>query len=126
MDAKVPVLVDVYADWCGPCKQLGPVLETAATKSGGMFHLIKINSDKHREIAETLGVTGLPSVFAVNKGKVTDRFVGMLPQDQLQTFIVRVVTGFGERVQADQTTEEELQQLSQKLAIFAGVLLVPI
>jgi thiol-disulfide isomerase/thioredoxin len=59
MDSSVPVLVDIYADWCGPCKQLGPVLENAAMKSGGMFRLVKINSDKHRELAETFGVQGI-------------------------------------------------------------------
>ena len=61
MDAATPVLLDVYADWCGPCKQLGPVLENAAMKSGGMFHLVKVNSDKNRELVETLGVTGTHS-----------------------------------------------------------------
>ena len=59
MDDETPVLLDVYADWCGPCKQLGPVLENAAMKSGGMFHLVKVNSDKNRELVETLGVTGM-------------------------------------------------------------------
>jgi thioredoxin len=120
MDSQVPVVVDVYADWCGPCKQLGPVLETAAMKSGGMFRLVKINSDKNREVAETLGVQGLPSVFAVSKGRVTDKFVGMLPQDQLQTFLVRTITGFGDRVQADQISEQDLDTLSRSLANFAG------
>ena len=62
-----------YADWCGPCKQLGPQLEAAAIKSKGMFKLAKINSDKNRDIVETLGVTGLPTVFAFSEGRLTDR-----------------------------------------------------
>jgi len=58
LDSPVPVILDIYADWCGPCKQLGPVLENAAMKSGGMFRLAKVNSDNERGISEMLGVTG--------------------------------------------------------------------
>jgi len=60
---------------------------------------MQVNSDTQQNIAQTLQVQGLPTVFAVNAGKLTDRFVGMLPQDQLQQFLVRVVTGYGNRVQ---------------------------
>ena len=69
LESPVPVLVDVYADWCGPCKQLGPMLESAAMKSGGMFRLAKINSDKESSLSQTLEVQGLPTVFACNAGK---------------------------------------------------------
>ena len=68
LESPVPVLVDVYADWCGPCKQLGPMLESAAMKSGGMFRLAKVNSDKESSLAQTLEVQGLPTVFACNAG----------------------------------------------------------
>ena len=71
LESPVPVLVDVYADWCGPCKQLGPMLESAAMKSGGMFRLAKVNSDKESSLAQTLEVQGLPTVFACNAGKST-------------------------------------------------------
>ena len=74
LESPVPVLLDVYADWCGPCKQLGPVLESAAVKGGGLFRLAKVNSDQERAVAEALGVQGLPTVFAVSKGKVMDRY----------------------------------------------------
>ena len=60
-------------------------------------------------------------MFAVNKGKFTDRFVGGLPQDELQTFIVRLITGFGERVQGDQISDVELSALTAKVANFAGL-----
>ena len=69
LESPVPVLVDVYADWCGPCKQLGPMLESAAMKSGGMFRLAKINSDKQSSLSQTLEVQGLPTVFACNAGE---------------------------------------------------------
>lgn len=75
VDCKVPVLIDVYADWCGPCKQLTPILEAAAVKAGGMFRLVKVNADADRSIVDALEVTGFPTVFAWNKGKIIDRFV---------------------------------------------------
>lgn len=73
LDSDVPVLLDVYADWCGPCKQLGPMLEDAAMRAGGLFRLAKVNSDKERSVVECLQISGLPTVYAVVKGKLTDR-----------------------------------------------------
>ena len=121
LESPVPVLVDVYADWCGPCKQLGPILEEAAVNSGGMFRLAKVNSDTERALSEALNVQGLPTVFSVNSGKFTDRFVGMLPQEQLQQFLVRCVTGFGERVQADEISDDDLMESTRKLSSLAGL-----
>jgi thioredoxin len=121
LESPVPVLVDVYADWCGPCKQLGPILEEAAMKSGGMFRLAKVNSDMERTIPETLAVQGLPTVYTVRDGKLNDRFVGMLPQDQLQRYLVRAITGFGERVQRDQVSDEALAESTRQLASAAGL-----
>lgn len=121
LESPVPVLVDVYADWCGPCKQLGPILENAAMQSGGMFRLAKVNSDNERAIAEALQVQGLPSVFSMNQGKFTDRFVGMLPQEQLQQFLVRSVTGYGARVQAAEVTDEDLNEATKRVGSVAGL-----
>ena len=73
VDSKVPVLIDVYADWCGPCKQLTPILETAAVKAGGAFRLAKVNADTDRSIVDALEVTGFPTVFVWKKGKLIDR-----------------------------------------------------
>jgi thioredoxin len=120
LESPVPVLLDIYADWCGPCKQLGPMLESAAMKSGGMFRLAKINSDKEPSLSQTLGVTGLPTVFSCVNGKLSDRFVGMLPQEQLQQYIVRAVTGYGERVQKD-ISDAALKEFTQKISIMAGL-----
>ena len=121
LESPVPVLLDVYADWCGPCKQLGPVLEKAAMDSGGMFRLAKVNSDTQSAISSSLGVQGLPTVFAVNNGKMSDRFVGMLPQEQLQQFLVRTITGYGDRVQGDQISDTQLKELTSKVGAMAGL-----
>jgi thioredoxin len=121
LESPVPVLVDVYADWCGPCKQLGPMLEQAAIKAGGLFRLAKINSDKERGIAEALQVQGLPTVFSAVKGKLNDRFVGLLPGEQIQEFLVRAVTGYGKRVQGDQIDDRTLNDLTMRIQMLAGM-----
>ena len=121
LESPVPVLVDVYADWCGPCKQLGPVLESAAMQSGGMFRLAKVNSDNERTLAEALQVSGLPTVFSVKNGKFNDRFVGMLPQEELQQFLVRSVTGFGDRVQGADVSEQDLRDATARIGSVAGL-----
>ena len=121
LESPIPVLLDIYADWCGPCKQLTPMLEQAAIKSGGMFRLVKLNSDKERSITELLSVTGLPTVFAIDKGKFLDRFVGMLPTDQLQNFLVRLVTGFGDRVQKDDITVAMLDEYTSSITNMIGL-----
>ena len=81
LESPVPVLLDVYADWCGPCKVLGPVLEDMAVKSGGMFRLVKVNSDNERPVSAALGVEALPSVFGIRDGKILHMFKGM-PRDE--------------------------------------------
>mmetsp|Transcript_25259 Transcript_25259/g.74270 ORF Transcript_25259/g.74270 Transcript_25259/m.74270 type:complete len:632 (-) Transcript_25259:31-1926(-) len=81
IESPVPVLLDVYADWCGPCKMLTPALEQMATKAGGMFRLVKLNTDEHRSISQSLEVQALPTVFGVRDGKVVNSFQGM-PRDE--------------------------------------------
>eukprot|EP01039_Chlorochromonas_danica_P005820 gene5820-6409_t len=121
IESSSPVLVDIYADWCGPCKQLGPLLEDAAVRAGGMFKLAKVNADKDRSLVDAFEVTGFPTVFAVVNGKITDRFVGMLPGEQIQQFLVRAVTGYGERVQGAEFGDREASQLTFKVATLAGL-----
>jgi len=87
---KVPVLVDFWADWCGPCKQLTPILEKAVTKAKGTVRLVKMNIDKFPEIAGQLGVRSIPAVFAFKDGQPVDGFMGALPESQVQAFIERI------------------------------------
>ena len=88
---RQPVLVDFWAPWCGPCKQLAPALEKAVADSGGKVTLVKMNIDEHPQIAGQLGIQSIPAVIAFDKGQPVDGFVGALPESQIRGFIERLV-----------------------------------
>ena len=88
---RQPVLVDFWAPWCGPCKQLAPALEKAVADSGGKVALVKMNIDEHPQIAGQLGIQSIPAVIAFDKGQPVDGFVGALPESQIRAFIERLV-----------------------------------
>jgi len=79
----VPVLVDFWAEWCAPCKMLGPILEKLASKSNGRWELIKIDTEKHPEIAMQYRISSIPSVKLFVDGQVIDEFVGALPEQMI-------------------------------------------
>ena len=84
---EVPVLVDFWAPWCGPCKQLTPLIEKAVTAAGGKVKLVKINIDENQAIAQQLRIQSIPAVYAFQQGKPVDGFVGALPESQIRAFI---------------------------------------
>jgi len=88
---KQPVLVDFWAPWCGPCKQLAPALEKAVADASGKVALVKMNIDDHPQIAGQLGIQSIPAVIAFDKGQPVDGFVGALPESQIRGFIERLV-----------------------------------
>jgi putative thioredoxin len=88
---ELPVLVDFWAPWCGPCRVLGPMLEKLETVYGGRFRLVKVDSDRNPDLAAQFGVRSIPYVVAFSDGKPVNAFVGALPETQLRAFIDKVI-----------------------------------
>jgi putative thioredoxin len=87
----VPVLVDFWAPWCGPCRQLTPILEKAVRGAKGAVKLVKLNIDDHPEIPGQMGIQSIPAVFAFQDGRPVDGFMGALPESRVAAFIARLV-----------------------------------
>src|SRR6478735_10469906 len=90
---RQPVLVDFWAEWCGPCKQLTPVLEKVVRAAKGKVKLVKMDIDKYPQIAGQLGVQSIPAVFAFSNGQPVDGFMGALPEGQVMAFLERLTKG---------------------------------
>ena len=88
---KQPVIVDFWATWCGPCKQLGPALERQVQAAKGAVKLVKIDIDKHPRVAGQLGVQSIPTVYAFVDGRPMDGFMGALPESQIKAFVDRLL-----------------------------------
>src|SRR5512144_1507262 len=88
---EVPVLVDFWAPWCGPCRQLTPILEKAVRAAKGAVKLVKLNIDEHPQIPGQMGVQSIPAVFAFQDGRPVDGFMGALPESRVNAFIARLI-----------------------------------
>ncbi|WP_136658082.1 thioredoxin [Nitratireductor sp. XY-223] len=86
-----PVLVDFWAPWCGPCKQLGPIIEKVVNEQGGRVKLVKLNIDEHPAIPGQMGIQSIPAVVAFADGKPVDAFMGAVPESQIKQFIEKLV-----------------------------------
>ncbi|MCB1378636.1 MAG: thioredoxin [Alphaproteobacteria bacterium] len=87
---KVPVIVDFWAPWCGPCKQLGPALEKVVKQASGKVRMVKINVDENQQLAAQMRVQSIPAVFAFVNGQPVDGFMGALPESQIKQFVDRL------------------------------------
>lgn len=84
---EVPVVVDLWAEWCGPCRTLGPIIEKVVAETGGRVELVKVDVDANPRVAATFQVRSIPAVFAIADRKVVDSFVGALPEPQVRKWI---------------------------------------
>ena len=90
---QVPVVVDLWAEWCGPCRTLGPILERVIDETGGRVALAKVDVDTNPRAAATFQVQSIPAVFAIRDRKVVDSFIGALPEPRVREFIAGLTEG---------------------------------
>lgn len=95
--ATTPVVVDLWAPWCGPCRTLSPILETVVDETGGQVVLAKVNVDENQQVSQAFRVQGIPAVYAVDKGKVVDGFVGAQPEPAVRQFVERLLPSEADR-----------------------------
>ncbi len=112
MSKEVPVIVDFWAPWCGPCKTLGPMLEEAVTKARGKVRMAKVNVDENQSISAQLRIQSIPTVYAFWQGQPIDGFQGAVPGSEIKAFVDRLIAqagdgGLGEAIAA---AEEMLDQ----------------
>jgi putative thioredoxin len=98
---QVTVVVDLWAEWCGPCKTLGPILEKVIDETGGQVVLTKVDVDANRQTAQAFQVQSIPAVYALRDGKVVDGFVGALPEAKVREFVATLMPTEQEAALAD-------------------------
>ncbi|WP_417626352.1 thioredoxin [Pararhodobacter aggregans] len=124
---EVPVIVDFWAPWCGPCKTLGPALEAAVTAAKGKVRMVKINVDENQQIAAQLRIQSIPTVYAFFQGRPVDAFQGALPASDLKKFVDKLVALVGEDEGLTAALDEAEAMLAEGAAtdaaeVFAAVL----
>jgi putative thioredoxin len=106
---QVPVVVDFWAEWCGPCRTLGPALEKAVQARGGEIELAKVDTDANQRLAQTFGIQSIPAVKAFRDGEVVAEFIGAQPPPAIESFLNELVPSKAERL-AESGDEDSLRQ----------------
>jgi putative thioredoxin len=90
---SVPIVIDLWAEWCGPCRTLGPIIEKVVAETNGAVELVKVDVDANPQISQAFRVQSIPAVFAIHDGQIVDSFVGALPEAQVRDFVERLAPG---------------------------------
>src|SRR3954463_15829491 len=114
---ELPVVVDFWAEWCGPCRTLGPALEKAVQARAGKVELAKLDTDANQSLAGRYGIRGIPAVKAFRDGQVTDEFTGALPPPQVEAFFDRIVPSEADELAAKGAAEGDEGALRRALEL---------